>query len=148
MKPPVRWISPDTTSAALFVQKVKKAGSRNLVDELMDPFRLLVETGNAPADVVAAVRLFQTRPFYSAQELCRIWPLVCVGLTGKKMAWRPDAARLHKRLVECKLPRLRNYEGGFDYAWQGVARQYFPVQDVQHWRKVRVSQRQFEEMMK
>lgn len=137
----------DDSSAALFVKAVKAAGARNLVDELLDPFRLLVASGKAPSDVQAAVHLFKRRPFYSAQELAYLWPLISIGLADKERAWKPDAAWLHKRLMRLRLPRIREWSGGYNFVWQGAARQYFIVQDVRRWSKVRLSQRDFEEIL-
>ena len=117
------------------------------MDELLDPYRLLAATGKAPADVAAALKLFKARPFYSAQELAWFWPLISIGLASKERAYKPDAAALHKRLVEFKLPRIRQWGGSFDFVWQGVARQYFVVQDVRRWRNIRITQHQFEEIM-
>lgn len=138
---------PDRSSVPLFVKACRAAKERNLVDELLDPYRLLVATGKAPADVKAAVSLFKARPFYSAQELAWFWPLISIGLASKERAFKPDAAALHKRLVEFKLPRIRQWDGSFDFVWQGVARHYFVVQDLRRWRNVRITQRQFEEIM-
>lgn len=141
------FISPDDSSVIRFVRACKAAKERNLVDELLDPFRLLVASGKAPADVAEAVRLFQVRPIYSAQELAYFWPLVCIGLAGKQKAWRPDAAWLHKRLVQCKLPRLRDWNGGYLYERHGAYREYFLVQHINKMRRQRYSQADFERIM-
>lgn len=138
---------PDTTSARLFVTACKKAGSRNLVNELLDPFRLLGAGGNAAPEVAAAVQLFQPRPFYSARELAYFWPLISIGLAAKDKAWKPSPERLHERLVELKLPRMRQWDGRYDFMWRDAAQQFFIVQDVRAWSKVRLTQRRFEEIM-
>ena len=138
---------PDDSAARLFVQACKRAGSRNLIDELLDPFRLLAAAGKAPPDVAAAVRLFRPRPWYSAQELAFMWPAICLGIAGKQVGRKPDAATLSKRLVQYRLPRLKDWNGEYLYVWQGVAREYFLVQDVNRWRRLRVSQTEFEERM-
>lgn len=130
-----------------FVKACKAAGERNLIDELLDPFRLLVDAGKAPEDVAAAVRLFQIRPWYSAEELAFLWPLVSIGLAGKEHAWRPDPAQLHKRLVACGLPRLKDWGGGYTFTWQGQHKQWFIVQHVRQLSRLRFTQTDFERFM-
>jgi hypothetical protein len=129
------------------VRAVRKAKERNLVDELLDPFRLLAAQGKAPKDVSAALSLFKVRPWYSAVELAYIWPLVSIGLAAKDNAWRPSPERLAARLLDVGLPRVRTWSGDYTFTWQGREQEFFIVQDVARLQRLRFTQADFERVM-
>jgi hypothetical protein len=129
-----------------FARACKNAGSRNLVDELLDPFRLTHLRGEAPSDVSAALRLFTPRPWYSVEELARLWPLVCIGLACKDVGRKPTPDVLRKRLGQY-LPLLRDWGGGTEYRWQGKWQEFFIVQDVHRVARLRFSQNDFDAVM-
>jgi hypothetical protein len=116
------------SSYAAFVSACKRAGPRNLVAEILDPLRIARDT--APADVQAAIRGFQRRPWYSAAELARLWPLISIGIASKHRGSAPSPASVHKRLIECGLPRLQKWDGSTQFMFNGKPQDFFIVADV------------------
>lgn len=115
-----------------FVAACKRAKDRNLISELLDPFRLSVAHGDADTGVSAAVAGFKVRPWYSAAEIARLWPLICVGLIGREHGRAPSAATVAKRLSECGLPKVKQWDGSTTFLHNGKATEFYIVQDV--WR--------------
>lgn len=134
---------PDQSTYALFAKACKAAGGRNLVEELLDPYRAL---SNPAPDVAAALKMFQVRPWYSAEELAAIWPLVSLGIAGNERATRPTPEYLFKRLVPL-LPRIRTWGNGYEFHWNGRWQQYFAVSSIAQLRRLRFTQTDFERVM-
>jgi hypothetical protein len=134
----------DDSSYALFASACKRAGARNIVAELLDPLR--IATDLAP-DVRAARTGFHSRPFYSAVELARLWPLICIAVGAKKRASKPTPATLHKRLVESGLPRLQRWDGSTMFLHHGKPAEFFIVQDVWRTAAMRFSQTDFDRIV-
>ncbi len=123
---PKFWMK-DESSYAKFVAACKKAKGRNIVAEILDPLRIMPDL---PDDVRAAARGFQIRPWYSAAELARLWPLICIGIGGKQSGMKPSPASLHKRLVQCGLPRLQKWDGSTTFLHHGKPIEFFICADV------------------
>lgn len=132
----------DDTSFAAFTAACKSCGTRNLVQELLDPF---IVAGSP--ETAAALSGFRARPWYSAAELARLWPIVCVGLAQKQTGRRPSPATLAKRLIECGLPRLKQWNGSTEFKHNGKATEFFIVQDVWRIANQRYTQIDFDRSM-
>lgn len=133
----------DNSTFATFARLCKRAGGRNLVNELLDPFRTL----QSPApDVAAALRSFQSRPWYSAEELAGMWPLISIGLAGNERSFRPSPEQVHKRLKPL-LPRVKDWAGYHEFEWNGERKEWFIVQSVQQIARLRFTQKTFEAVM-
>ena len=133
----------DNSSFASFARACKRVGGRNLVNELLDPFRTLQ---NPAPDVVAALKAFQVRPWYSADELAMMWPLISVGLTGNERGFKPSPEQLHKRLKPL-LPRVKTWGGTYEFEWNGEWKEWFIVQSVQQIARLRWTRQDFERIM-
>jgi hypothetical protein len=133
----------DNSTFATFARLCKRAGGRNLVNELLDPFRALQ---NPAPDVAAALKAFQNRPWYSADELAMLWPLIAVGLAGSERGFRPSPEQVYKRLKPL-LPRVKSWGGDYEFEWNGERQEWFIVQSVQQIARLRFTQRDFERVM-
>jgi len=124
---------PDISSYARFSAACRKAGERNLIGEIIDAVNLKATMApNSP--IASGAGLLERRPFYTPAELSYLWPLICVGLAGKENGVRPPSPEhLRKRLLECKLPLLRQANGGTWFEWRGQKREFFVVQNIGSW---------------
>lgn len=134
----------DNSTFATFARLCKRAGGRNLVNELLDPFRVLQKP--AP-DVAAALKSFQSRPWYSADELAMMWPLIAVGLASSGVGFRPSPEQVHKRLKPL-LPRVKTWGGTHEFEWNGEHKEWFIVQSVQQIARLRFTQLDFWKVMR
>jgi hypothetical protein len=134
----------DDTSYGAFVAACKAAGPRNLVQELLDPFAIMLDP---PADVRAALDGFKARPWYSAAELSRLWPLVCIGLAGGKQGNKPAPEQVALRLAQEGLPRLKQWDGSTTFLHNGKRQEFFIVQDVWKIASLRWTQQDFDRSM-
>jgi len=83
---------------------------------------------DTPAGLLAALGghlPLRAPPWHTAPELLALWPLICRGLL--KMGNTPpmSEAKLAKRLAQCKVPLVRNADGGEGFIWRGKRRIYF-----------------------
>ena len=136
----------DDSSYKAFVDACRAAKERNLVQELMDPFVLALRSTPRP-DLAAAVSGFQARPFYSAAELARLWPLVCIGLACKQVGRAPSAKKVEERLIHFGLPRLKQWGGSTEFMHYGKPTQFFIVQDLWGMMNRRFTQLDFDRIM-
>jgi hypothetical protein len=137
----------EDTSYSAFVAACKRAKDRNLVSELLDPFRLAVASGDDGNGIAPAVAGFKVRPWYSAAELARLWPLVCIGLAQKEQGRSPSAATVAKRLTECGLPKVKQWDGSTLFMHNGKPTEFFIVQDVWRLASKRFTQTDFDRVM-
>lgn len=136
----------DDSSYKAFVDACRAAKERNLVHELMDPFVLALRATTKP-DLAAAVNGFHVRPFYSAAELARLWPLVCIGLAQKQQGRAPSAAKLAERLIHFGLPRIKQWGGSYEFKHYGKPTEFFIVQDLWRIMNQRFTQNDFDRIM-
>ncbi|WP_395652571.1 hypothetical protein [Brevundimonas sp.] len=136
----------DDTSYRLFVDACKAAGERNLVQELLDPFVLVQRAAPRP-DLGAAINGFQARPWYSAAELARLWPLVCIGLACKQQGRSPSPAKVAERLTHFGLPRLKQWDGSTGFKHHGKVQDFYVVQDVWKIANQRFTQTDFDRIV-
>lgn len=100
----------------------------------------------------AALRLwlpqFPIRPFYTAEELARLWPALKLTLgLAKTMTEPPTANRLENELLFCGLPMLVNYDTGNSWFWNPERTKmgkYFVVEHVHDWKNLSMSQGGFD----
>jgi hypothetical protein len=137
---------PDN-SFTRFASAVRRSGKRNLLDEIMDPVRVSVAAGDAPPDLVAALAAYTRRPFYSPEELARLWPVVSVGLCGKSRGLRPTASAVRSNLALAGLPLLQRVGGSTWFMKNGRMHEFFIVSDVRHWTRGPISQETFDAAM-
>lgn len=138
---------PDTSSYALFARACRQAKGRNLIDELLAPFRLAVEEPDSDPALAAAVRKFQVRPFYTPKELATLWPLISCGICGKRNRLSPSPAYLRQRLIDEKLPLVRRETGLTFFLHNGVYSEFFAVENPAQWARVSLTQERFRDLM-
>ena len=131
-----------------FAVACRKAGKRNLLDELMDPVRVEVASGDADPSLVAALAAYRRRPFWTPTELAKIWPVVCVGLVDLAKPFEPRPADLRAGLLRHGTALLRKAGGSTWFARNGLMQEYFIVEDIARWSNRTVEQEQFDEVMK
>lgn len=131
-----------------FAVACRKGGRRNLLDELMDPVRVQVASGDAEPALVAALAAYRRRPFWTPTELARIWPVVCVGLVALAKPFEPRPADLRAGLLRNGLPLLRKAGGSTWFARNGLMQEFFIVEDLMRWQNRTIEQEQFDEVMK
>lgn len=136
----------DDSSYRAFVEACKAAGDRNLVQELLGPFELVQRAAPQP-DIGAALATFKPRPWYSAAELSRLWPLVCIGLACKQQGRSPSPVKLAERLTIHGLPKLRQWDGSQEFLHHGKRQEFFIVQDVWAIANQRYTQTDFDRVM-
>ena len=92
---------------------------------------------------------YKPRPFYSAAELAPLWPALIAGLGLPDRKERPNTARLAAMLDYGKLPVLKNIDGTstFRHPATDIATRYYITEQVHFWRKQKLSQEQFEEVI-
>jgi hypothetical protein len=128
-KPRPRWAykSPHKDSAARFVDAIRSARGRNLLDELLDPWRVHLALGEASPlhGKLPAIVPKRAPPCHTAAELAALWPLICKGLLGYQKAPRFNPEALGRRLRAAGLPVVQNVDGKPGHIWQGKRRVYF-----------------------
>lgn len=114
-------------SAARFVDAIRSARGRNLLDELLDPWRVHLALGEAsPLHGQLPVMIpHHAPPCHTAAELAALWPLIAKGLLGYQKAPRFDPEALERRLRALGLPVVRNADGKLGHVWQGKRRLFF-----------------------
>lgn len=90
-----------------------------------------------PGNDAAALRVWldivKARPFYTAAELCDIWPalILSLGLT-KRLNPKPTPNRLHNVLFFHGLPLVKNADGTNFFPGHGT---FFVVEHCHKWRE-------------
>lgn len=130
-----------------FAVACRKAGKRNLLDELMDPVRVQVASGDADGALAAALAAYRRRPFWTPSELAKMWPIVCVGLLDNIRTFDPKPADLRAGLLRNGMVLLRRAGGSTWFARNGLMQEYFIVEDIARWSNRTVEQDQFDEIM-
>jgi hypothetical protein len=130
-KPRPHWFykPPHKDSAARFVDAVRSARGRNLLDELLDPWRVHLALGEASPlhGKLPAIVPKRAPPCHTAAELAALWPLICKGLLGYQKAPRFNPEALGRRLRAAGLPVVQNVDGKPGHIWQGKRRLFFWV---------------------
>jgi hypothetical protein len=110
-------------------------------------------TSNNPAAVNQAnavldnVSRYTVRPWYTPEELSRIFPAVALEVYGNRMDRNTPAGRLAKELRAVGIKYLRNRDDERGFMWQGQWRQYLVVSDFAEWAEP-ITQADFERQMK
>lgn len=141
-------IWPDRSIHGRFASAVRRAGARNLVDELMDPVRVNVAAGDAEPGMAAALASYRARPFYTPAELAILWPMIGAGFAGTKGVYQPTAAVLRAALVRAKLPLLLKTGGSTWFQHNGRLQEFFICSDLNRWAGRPITQEQFDQIMR
>lgn len=114
-------------SAARFVDAIRSARGRNLLDELLDPWRVHLALGEASPlhGQLPAMIPHHAPPCHTAAELAALWPLICKGLLGYQKAPRFNPEALERRLRALGLPVVRNADGKLGHIYMGKRRLFF-----------------------
>jgi hypothetical protein len=97
--------------------------------------------------VAQTVRSFQIRPWYTAEELSLMFPVVVEMILGSKYARNTPAGEVSRQLRDAGVPYLVNRDDVRGFRWQGQMRQYLVVADFDEW-SAPIQQEQFEQRMK
>jgi len=103
-----------------------------------------------PGQDAAALRtwleLAKPRPFYTAEELCRLWPPLLLSLGLKKcLVPQPTPNRLHNVLTFHGLPILKNANGTNYFRPLGV---FFIVDRCHFWRDLALTDDELTSILK
>jgi hypothetical protein len=128
-KPPA-WVKfkPRYRDAPMrFVDAIRSAKGRNLLDELLDPWRAHIALGEASPlhGTLPAIVPLRAPPCHTAAEIASLWPLITKGLLGYERAPSVNPGALRRRLRALRLPEVRNADGKPGHIWAGKRQVYF-----------------------
>jgi len=100
------------------------------------------------SEVNTALDVIQVRPFYTAEELCMLFPDLAESVRWEKGAnYRATpAGKLSKSLRDNQVRFLRSKDSEKGFMWRGKWRQYLVIADVEEWQQP-IDQKHFETMM-
>jgi hypothetical protein len=123
--------SPDYEICNLILRRGNKPG---IITEWFAGMKAWAEVN--PGKDAEALRLWldvvKPRPFYTAAELCGLWPALTLSLgLAKTMLAKPTPNRLHNVLQFHGLPILKNVDGSNYFKGYGS---YFIVERPHYWK--------------
>lgn len=125
---------------------LQRGNEPGLIREWFDGMKAWAEA-NGGQDAAALrmwLKLVKPRPFYTAEELSRLWPALKLTL-GLSMRLDPEPSpnRLANELEFCGLPVLRD-ENGMPFVSEGSFSSRFIVEHCHKWRNVHMTQEEFD----
>lgn len=97
------------------------------------------ELGNNPQaaqrarDIVSGLSRWQIRPWYTAQELTMMFPVLVEMMYGSKFAKTTPAGQISRELREAGIPYLVNSDNDRGFVHQGQLKQYLVIADFEEW---------------
>lgn len=144
------WFSPTYR----IIKAMKEAGNGpGVIRQWLEPVAQWAESSKGPdAEALRAwLPLFQHRPFYTAEELSPIFPALAVGMGIVPKLYAPkEPHRLAQELLYGRLPLLVKPDGTRDYTnpLTGRTGDYFIVERLRFWEPMRLTQQEFENVIK
>lgn len=97
-------------------------------------------------EVVSAIKTMPVRPWYTADELMKMFPALMDSLYGNKRGGPASAGELSRQLRSCGIRHLINTDDPRGFTWQGRTRQYLIIADMDDTPR-KISQNEFERRM-
>ncbi len=104
----------------------------------------LVTHANA---VLQNIQRYTVRPWYTAEELARMFPSIAAETTTHRFDRTTPAGRVSRELRQAGIKYLRSADSERGFFWQGEWRQYLVISQFEEWARP-LHQADFERQMK